>query len=445
MAPLIDATSLLIRRNMPVMTGIDRVEYAIASWALEAWRLNELTPTFLINTRLVRGILLPRKMERLLAASRHVRSLESRPGPMLARLFTYLTPPSRLDSHEGAIRLQGAAVSKARPASWMTTIEGLFGRRIDSLSRSGAPLRYVHLSHYGLQWPERFDWILRNNIDATFFVHDLIPIDFPDYCSASAHQSHKRKLETIARIATRVAVNSEDTAYRLRTYLRSEGLRIPSIETIRLGNGPLRDPAPILPPSTAIQSSGLRPYYVCGGTLEGRKNIPLVIEAWRMLTNRRALKDMPCLVLAGERGWSAEGLFRDLDQMRDLSSLVIEVSGLNDAEMEILVDHAEAVITPSFAEGYSLVPAQAMGRGKMTFMSDIAAHRELASGQEELACFFDPRRPDELLELIERPRQVLNHAPVQRGWHDFAREILVGGGLSPPYSEAMESIQDAVR
>ena len=184
---------------------------------------------------------------------------------------------------------------------------------------------------------------------------------------------------------------------------------------------------------------------MCGGTLEGRKNIPLVIEAWRMLTNRRALKDMPCLVLAGERGWSAEGLFRDLDQMRDLSSLVIEVSGLNDAEMEILVDHAEAVITPSFAEGYSLVPAQAMGRGKMTFMSDIAAHRELASGQEDLACFFDPRRPDELLELIERPRQALNHAPLQRGWHDFARAILVGGGLSPPYSEAMESIQDAVR
>ncbi|GLV28242.1 hypothetical protein TomTYG75_07650 [Sphingobium sp. TomTYG75] len=307
------------------------------------------------------------------------------------------------------------------------------------------PLQYVHLSHYGLQWPERFDWILTDNVDATFFVHDLIPIDFPIYCSVSAHQSHKRKLETIARIATRIAVNSDDTGYRLRAYLRAEGLRIPSIETIRLGNGPLAGNAAVPHSPATARPPELKSYYVCGGTLEGRKNIPLILEVWRMLANRCAMEDMPRLVLAGERGWSAESLFRDLDEMRDLSSLVIEVNGLNDAEMQMLVDHAEAVITPSFAEGYSLVPAQAMSRGKMAFMSDITAHRELARGQEELACFFDPLRPEELLELIRRPRQARHRPLVQRNWCDFARDILVGGDKPSAYSKEMGSVQGTVR
>lgn len=436
---LIDATSLLMRRNMPVMTGIDRVEYAVASWALKARQVAALVPTFLINTRLVRGVLPAGRMERLLALSHHVRSLEDPPGPMLAHLFAHLATLPLPDIRCGAIRLTKAPAGKARSASWATTIEGFLGQRLASFARSGTSLKYVHLSHYGLQWPERFEWILRHTVDATFFIHDLIPIDFPSYCSASAHQSHKRKLETIARMATRVAVNSGDTADRLRAYFRRERLRIPSIETIRLGGGPLASRATAPAPSTATRPTELRPYYVCAGTLEGRKNIPLLLEAWRMLANRRALKDMPRLVLAGERGWSAESLFRDLDEMRDLSPLVVEVSGLNDAEMEILVDHAEAVITPSFAEGYSLVPAQAMSRGKMALMSDIATHRELARGQEELACFFDPRRPEELLQLIDRSWQAPPRLPIQRNWHDFARDILLGVERFRPYSGAARS------
>lgn len=407
------------------MTGIDRVEYALAHWLLNRASQDQGEKGFMINNRMARAVLKPARAKQLLDKISRRRGAHQPVDDLLAQLFENLSGNPGEGNQIGATRLSRAGASASfQSASWPVAIEAMFafGSVANFLGRHRGQTRYIHASHHGLQWSERFDWIARYDVDATFYIHDLIPIDFPQYCSAGAHVSHKRKLETVARYATRIAVNSEDTAHRLTHYYRSISLRSPPIEVHRLGSEPLSPVEMDIP--RGLLTASLKPYFLCAGTLEGRKNLPLLLKTWRILASRLRPHEMPRLVLAGQRGWHAAELFQDLDGMRDIAPFVLEVNGLNDAEMGFLMEGACAVITPSFAEGYSLVPAEAMRRGVRVILSDIPAHRELASDAGDLAQLFDASSAEALTRILVENTVWNRLAPLSgRSWLQFAQQL----------------------
>lgn len=422
MTVLMDVTSLLLRQHEQVMTGIDRVEFALARYLCDLAGDIQLNPAFLISGGAGHRLVSRFAMMEALKAMERNRGLLSPPGQQLKHLFDILHELPRECAQIGATRLQArkgphrTALSRFKFETWASFGEPAFRR---FLAENDGVIYYLHASHHGLQWYERFRWIANNPIQATFFVHDLIPIDFPQFCSEGAYRSHKLKLETMARLGHNLISNSRYTAGRLRAYLDENAYGSLPVDICRLGTGPLVE-------VSAKQNKSIRkrrcghPYYVCVGTIEGRKNIALLLDVWRQLAARVRSENMPRLVIAGGRGWSNDEVLYDLENMTDIGSYIVEVNGLSDMELRNLVAHAEALLAPSYVEGFGLAPAEALARGVPVIASDIDAHRELFAPGLYLV---DPAAISEWLRLIEiAPNQAALSKKVN--WSDFARGVI---------------------
>jgi glycosyltransferase involved in cell wall biosynthesis len=110
------------------------------------------------------------------------------------------------------------------------------------------------------------------------------------------------------------------------------------------------------------------PYLLAVGTLEPRKNLPTLLEAFRRL--RGEGRDLE-LVLVGRQGWA------DSLPVAELAPYVRLTGSIPDAELQELYAGAACFVLPSLYEGFGLCLAEAMAAGAPAVASDIAALREL--------------------------------------------------------------------
>ena len=84
---------------------------------------------------------------------------------------------------------------------------------------------YLNSSHTQLEKVERFEWTKAASIKCIFFIHDLIPIDFPEYVSPRSPARHEGRLNTVSRLASGIIVNSDYTARSVAAYLDARKIR----------------------------------------------------------------------------------------------------------------------------------------------------------------------------------------------------------------------------
>ncbi|HEY0781301.1 MAG TPA: glycosyltransferase family 1 protein, partial [Thermoanaerobaculia bacterium] len=111
------------------------------------------------------------------------------------------------------------------------------------------------------------------------------------------------------------------------------------------------------------------------GTLEPRKNLPVLLAAWRLLRERRS--DTPPLVLCGGFGWHAEEL-RGLVAEGERDGSVVVTGYAEPSALRALYRRAALVAVPSLYEGFGLTVAEAMAAGVPLVVSDIPVLREVA-------------------------------------------------------------------
>jgi glycosyltransferase involved in cell wall biosynthesis len=131
-----------------------------------------------------------------------------------------------------------------------------------------------------------------------------------------------------------------------------------------------------------------RPYVLVTGTLEPRKNLPRVIEAFTRLDER--VRSGWTLALAGPAGWQTQSIESALAANRELVRALGHVS---DHELACLYRNAEVFCYASLYEGFGIPVLEAMKSGTAVLTSDVSSMPEVGG---QAARYVDPRDVEDI-------------------------------------------------
>jgi glycosyltransferase involved in cell wall biosynthesis len=137
-----------------------------------------------------------------------------------------------------------------------------------------------------------------------------------------------------------------------------------------------------------------RPYVLCVGTLEPRKNLRRLIRAFELLMDEDAARHLT-LVLAGPPGWD-EG-FREFLGSSPAAIRVRLLGFVSLDDLPSLYRFASAVICPSVYEGYGIPVMEAMCSSAIVLASRISSLPEVLGDDGIL---FDPYRTDDIARAL---------------------------------------------
>lgn len=275
--------------------------------------------------------------------------------------------------------------------------------------------------HSGLELVAYPDMLRKQKVKPLFVVHDLIPIIHPEYCRAGERERHVVRMNNVLGLASGVITNSQATLSELASFAKSTGQPMPPAVAALLAPGM----SGISPGSRPVAS----PYFVILGTIEPRKNHWLLLHLWRGLVERLG-EEAPRLVVIGQRGWECENVVDLLERCELLKGFVIEKSSCPDEELVTYLCHAQALLFPSFAEGYGIPLVEALAHGVPVIASDLAVFREIAGEIPEYIDPLDGKRWSELIMEYARPDSPPRTAQLGRiggfkapGWADHFAKV----------------------
>jgi glycosyltransferase involved in cell wall biosynthesis len=197
-------------------------------------------------------------------------------------------------------------------------------------------------------------------------VHDLIPVSHPQYCRPNEALRHERRIATVLRTAAAVVTNSSATLLELSAFAVSRGFSMPPSVAAPLA-------AAAFPDSGGERRPIAQPYFVMLSTIEPRKNHGMILHLWRRLIGRFG-DSAPQLVIIGQRGWECGNVIDMLERCPVLRGRVVQRTGCSDPELANYLRHAQALLFPSFAEGYGLPLIEALSLGVPAIASDLPVH-----------------------------------------------------------------------
>lgn len=247
----------------------------------------------------------------------------------------------------------------------------------------------LNTAHSGLESPNFLKQMHKFNLKGIYFLHDTIPIDYPEYCREGEYQKHFQRLKTMLE-AELVIANSQYTADRFEAFCQTYHYQQPN--TIWSHIAAQEKIVGNLTSSAHLQLLQLltqnKPYFVILGTIEARKNHLFLLNLWRELSAKLG-ENCPKLVIIGKRGWECEQVIDILERSVELKEFVLELNYCQDNEVDYLLDHAQALLFPSYVEGFGLPLIEAFKEGIPVIANDIPVFRELNIGGAELVSTLD--------------------------------------------------------
>ena len=151
------------------------------------------------------------------------------------------------------------------------------------------------------------------------------------------------------------------------------------------------------------------PYVLFVGTIEPRKNVDTLLDAWESFRLRHDFD----LVIVGSSGWGSQ---KTMERLASGSAGVRYLGYVPEDELPGLTAGATAFIYPSLYEGFGFPVAQAMAAGVPVITSNTSCLPEVAG---EGALLVDPRSPAEIQAALD---QLLTTASLRERLRAAGRE-----------------------
>ncbi len=233
----------------------------------------------------------------------------------------------------------------------------------------------VELAHFG-------PFCLPPSIMRVTVIHDLTPLLFPHWHRFHSQWLQRLMLPAIMRKATAVLTNSLATSRDLL-------LRFPFLA----GKSQMIYPGADLFFKPAVDKSILAqygitiPYFLFTGTIEPRKNLMGLLDAFALL---RQSTELPYqLVIAGGKGWKSRKFHQTWLKHPNKSD--IKLTGYVPKDhLNALYSSALAFVFPSYYEGFGLPLVEAMRCGCPVISSDRGSLSEVGG---RAVMYVDPDNP----------------------------------------------------
>lgn len=226
-------------------------------------------------------------------------------------------------------------------------------------------------------------WFTR--VPTTVVVYDLVPFVTDDVAQRRAARIERATIKPALRRAASLPCISEATRVDLERLF--PGVAGKTVVTPLAADGSFFEPV-----AETGHPELERPYVLAVGTLEPRKNLERLLDAWlRLAPDLRSRYD---LALVGPRGWD------DADIVTKATATRARLLGrVTDAQLRALYAGASAFAYPSLYEGFGLPPLEAMAAGAPVLTSDVSSLPEVVG---DAAVLVDPHDVDAIASGLTR-------------------------------------------
>ncbi len=212
-------------------------------------------------------------------------------------------------------------------------------------------------------------------------IHDVAFKRHPQYVEDRNRRYLDSRIQNTASRADAIITVSEFSASEITELL---GIEPDRIFPVHNGISEKFHPVPAEQARPVLEELSITsPYLLFVGTVEPRKNIPLLIEVFEALTDFDGK-----LVIAGSLGWKYESI---VARMRSSSRKedIIHLRHVDDRHLPSLYSQASALVFPSFYEGFGFPPLESMACGTPVISSSGGSLPEVVANAALLLETFE--------------------------------------------------------
>ena len=241
-------------------------------------------------------------------------------------------------------------------------------------------------------------------------IYDLVSERFPETMQGRNRRLLQGHLQDSASRASSILTISE--------FSKSEIIDVLGVPEEKIFVGPCGVDTEFYTPGEGFETGinkkfNLEKYILYVGTLEPRKNIRTLVEAFSKISDKNP--DVK-LVLAGGLGWQPEATLKAIEESK-AKDRIIRTGYISNEEKRDLLRNAQFFVFPSIYEGFGMPVTEAMACGTDAVVSESSSLIEISAG---LVPLIDPKNADLWAEAMEeklnskantsKKQQLIDHA-----------------------------------
>ncbi|MGD8373729.1 MAG: glycosyltransferase family 1 protein [Candidatus Woesebacteria bacterium] len=243
-----------------------------------------------------------------------------------------------------------------------------------------------------------FNWPLTKRSKSLTYIHDVCFAVYPQYVQPDNQKSLAKNVPRYIKQTDYVITVSKSAKQEIAKYFEVKNDRILVVYNGADANLYKKYPEEEIKKVTKKYKLGGKKYFLYIGNIEPRKNLEGLLKAIAKLPKEYAL------IMVGSDGWLNQEVFNLVDAANESGHLVVKPrTYVSDDDLAKLLSGAEALVLPSFYEGFGMPALEALTAGTPAIVSDILSLREVV-GQAGILC--NPEDVDSIANAMKKSTEM---------------------------------------
>jgi len=236
-------------------------------------------------------------------------------------------------------------------------------------------------------------------------IHDLIVYSHPEFFTKVNSYLYKKYIRQVLKLDNFICVSKSTADILVKDFL----VHHKKIEVIYEGTSNVFYKE--VDTEVLKKYSIIKPYILFCSTIEPRKNLELLIQAFKNGNFQKQYN----LVIVGKVGWN----FKKLNQIFKTTGGLIYLGFVEEQDLRKLFSMSEVYVNPSIIEGFGLPIIEALKCGAKVICSDIKIFNEVGGNYVQ---YFDPYSVNDLITKLNNTlvSKNINCLPDQNYFQKFS-------------------------